>query len=549
MRFLICIFLFLSILLFSVPQSLLAGAKKLPKNLSAAVQKQLKAAIMSDNVANLSVLLREHGLGANTIIQHNEYLWSPLQFSVLNGKVNIVKHLVVDLEARTDDKTRPDATPLLEAAKGLGYTEIAKIIQKAEPAVQDDPLLSASTAANPAADSMQTHYEKAAQRGDMSTLLDYLGNTNSPEYYDVALLPILVAAVRNGQEEVVRYTYDSLLSYKDAYSLKTNHSRHLGSTGTGDILLDAVKNGQGNIVEMTFDYLSKLNEFTISTYNIARGREHSIIMTALGLGHMDILELLFKHLKILPEHHSSTISAKQAESLLGVAVGKGNKKMLEFLIENFSLLIKVPYSAWVNALMFAARKGHLEIVEFLVANTEDRINYFAEYSVYSSAEAFPPIDVNEVDEHARTVLYYAEKNNHREIAEFLLKHGADPSYTKSLENVLSLGKKAYITRKGGRGRIVRLLFEYGAELDDLNLEGYGSVWRILVDDGYSIDTGYFDIDTMKVLLEFGADIQARDIDGYTPLELAEEHENYEENYEVAEFIRAYIKNLALKKSH
>ncbi|KAK4076779.1 uncharacterized protein Triagg1_4382 [Trichoderma aggressivum f. europaeum] len=113
-------------------------------------------------------------------------------------------------------------------------------------------------------------------------------------------------------------------------------------------------------------------------------------------------------------------------------------------------------------------------------------------------------DVNQKIDYERTPVYMATYKNHVEIVRYLLSHNADPNITWS-NGITPLWHAA----RQGYSEIVRLLIEAKADIHARNDE-YG--WTAL-------HTVFDSTETVRVLLEYGADINKMDKREATPLGL------------------------------
>lgn len=206
------LFLFSWLLLLSSTPVSLAKSVGLPtRELSAAVQKQIKKAIMSDEVVSLLGLFKEHSLAANTVIQGDDgMLWSPLRFSVLNGQVSIVKHFVETGEY-LDDRVYPSSGSLRHVAEALGYEEIAELIWEAKAGGDTTSADEITPVVQVSDDPVRDNYIDAAKNGDIAMVRDYLENWHQ-EFFMLSsdLMPtaILMAAVEGKQRKLVEYLLD-----------------------------------------------------------------------------------------------------------------------------------------------------------------------------------------------------------------------------------------------------------------------------------------------------------------------------------------------------
>ena len=147
----------------------------------------------------------------------------------------------------------------------------------------------------------------------------------------------------------------------------------------------------------------------------------------------------------------------------------------------------------VTPLMEAARAGDVESLRILV-------------------EA--GVKINETRNNGRTALIAAVRSREQEAVRLLLDHGADVNI-QALEGVSSNSKDTALTMAAARGvpGIVRALIGQKADIETRNGIGYTALMQAAGSD-------YVDAETVQALLEAGADIAPRGLDGETALGLA-----------------------------
>lgn len=137
-----------------------------------------------------------------------------------------------------------------------------------------------------------------------------------------------------------------------------------------------------------------------------------------------------------------------------------------------------------NVLHFAAQRGDLETVKVLLAADANR---------------------NAMSLQGRTPLYLASSEGKENVVKELLKHHADP-------NIAAFDGFTPLTINTSFPGITEMLIKHGSLIDDqMNPRG-NTVLHFAVERNQ--------IETIKVLLKAGADREIRNLNGFTPLELA-----------------------------
>ncbi|KAK1765274.1 ankyrin repeat-containing domain protein [Phialemonium atrogriseum] len=168
------------------------------------------------------------------------------------------------------------------------------------------------------------------------------------------------------------------------------------------------------------------------------------------------------------------------------AAENGNEEMVQFLIDRDADILKED-KCKDTALHMAARNGHQTIVQTLVKKNA-------------------PVE-------AATVRLAAE-NNHQEVAKFLIQN-KDPEEEDGVIAVELAQKwpgvgEILLLRAAGEGHeaVVKLLLEGGASVDAKDRDGQTPLWRAAWGGHEAV---------VKLLLEGGASVDAKDQDGQTPL--------------------------------
>jgi serine/threonine-protein phosphatase 6 regulatory ankyrin repeat subunit B len=141
------------------------------------------------------------------------------------------------------------------------------------------------------------------------------------------------------------------------------------------------------------------------------------------------------------------------------------------------------------SLLEAAQEGNISAVKYYITHGEN---------------------INRENEKGYTPLMLASENGREDIAEFLIKKGADIN-TKSLKD----GQTALIlASENSHIEIVKMLIKAGADVNAQNDEGQTSLMHA---------SRLGDI-TVKALISVGADVNAKDKNSKTPLMFAKEND-------------------------
>ena len=288
--------------------------------------------------------------------------------------------------------------------------------------------------------------------------------------------------------------------------------------GGGTALMIAAMNGHTNLVKLL---LAKG-----AAYDLRNTNGDSALSLAAGSSHWDAVRILSNQ-EIL-----AATNGLKGSVPLWLASGSGDLEAVKRqLVNGADVNGKDPFYK-VPSLIWAARNGRLEIVQLLIAKGAD---------------------VNIRLGSGRTALTFAAANGHVDVVKFLMDKGADKS--ASIERDSSLQYDA-LSLSVARGNIAltRLLLEKGAKIDRTYYGKEGAtllhqvrgsngaaIARLLIKNGASVDgrgfysdgsTPYRDktplmqaarngeVEVAKVLLENGANVEAKDEDGDNPLRLA-----------------------------
>ncbi|XP_041073393.1 ankyrin repeat and SOCS box protein 3 isoform X3 [Carcharodon carcharias] len=183
------------------------------------------------------------------------------------------------------------------------------------------------------------------------------------------------------------------------------------------------------------------------------------------------------------------------------------------------------YSNTCSAAGFAARKGNVELLKALIQKghsldiADNRgwcpIHEAATHKslrclrlLIHAASSTPCIELKTFE--GETALHLAAKCGHLKIVQILLKAGADPNAVTN-ENITPL----FLATEKGHIAVARTLLRHGARI---NGPHSACLWSVLHQAAYQEH-----LDILMLLLEKGADKEARDDYGITPLFLAAQY--------------------------
>jgi ankyrin repeat protein/beta-lactamase regulating signal transducer with metallopeptidase domain len=254
---------------------------------------------------------------------------------------------------------------------------------------------------------------------------------------------------------------------------------------------------------------------------VARGAEFPALHLAAYRGDMEELR------KLLEEGADVNAPAMYDTTVLHAAANGGNKDVVEFLISE-GAKVDARDSFRLAPLYYAALHNYEDIVDLLLDKG---------------------MDINAKDEYGNTLFYYAVLNDGdkgKDAIKTLISKGANVN-AKGLGGYTPLNYAIWLEYKG----IVELLIHNGADVNAEDMEGFGPYYHavmqgrkdfveLLTAKGATpVSTIHLaarlgDLEKVKAFVEKGADINAKDKSGETPLFSAV----HADNSDVARFLLA-----------
>ncbi|AVP87839.1 hypothetical protein phytr_9100 [Candidatus Phycorickettsia trachydisci] len=437
-------------------------------------------------------LLIERGAAIN---EFNKDKNTPLHLAVQNGHVTVVQELL-SKEANTQLRNKAGQTPL-DLAKAEGKQEIVDLLTIPQTSSQEliyetsphkikknKTQKSTQSLVNKEVIELKTISENAidikTSQQNIDNTLDAQGNS-----------PLHVAAMQGNTEKLKQ-----LLDESETRS-QINAQNKDGSTP----LHLAVQNGHLNALDTLLKY---------SAENKQNKKGNNPLHFAAKSGNLEIAKLL------LANGAEVKVTNKSGNSPLHLASHKGHQELVILFLEN-GAEINLPNNNGNNALHLAAQNGYIKVVESLLENGIDTAALNKEsktalkIAIESGHQEIVAILQNSIDT-------LAEKANKQEILESkeAFSKGIKHEITSNLHqaNVTSAPSKMHMERP------VDQAIRRGATLKESAFD----LFKRGIDLHYAAKISY--LDAIDTILKVGADINALNIHGQTPLYLAIFYDKY-----------------------
>lgn len=468
----------------------------------------LHAAALSGNEEVFRYLAEEHNLDIKAVSSTGV---SVLSYAVKRGNLNIVKFLVERYKLKLNEQNVTRVTVLHDAVES-GNLELVKYLLGCEVKWHDDfryeKLLHVAVG-NKSKDMVVYLVENHGMKLDSK--LDF-GDT------------LLHTATRSGSLEVIDYLISKGLNVnaKNEFDVtplgealecgRIDIVKHLVACGADvytiaesgrSMLHHGVVSGDKEVVQ----YLVEKHGFEVNTKT---NYGESVLHLACRYGNRDLVEYLIR------KGANCHVKTEDAYTILHYAVMGGDVDLVKYLIEECGVDVRKKTDEGCTVVHEAAESGSSSIVKYLV-------------ETYG-------FDVNEKQSWEETSLHRVARGEEESLAKISL--GSDGLLMLSEDKFSWM----YTHKLRERLRVVEFLLEKGVEKNLQNEMGntalYNAVYKgncqiamYLIDKGADITicdrdsvlhqaSRNFDKKLVKYLVERGADVNERNIDGSTPLSCA-----------------------------
>lgn len=475
---------------------------------------------------NMVKLLLQYGADP----KHNDSYWgTALQNAVANTKYEIMK-LLIDSGADINSSTGYYASVLCLAAGSDDCALVKFLLKKGAKGISDA-------------------FQYAVQRGKMNTaklLLREGADTNYRKPGGASVLES-AAACRENSVGVVRLllangaAIDSPPSSRPR-SWEGTPLQRACSCGNVETVRLLLKRGANVNAEGPDDYFKKggalefaaaqghtliVKELLAYGANLQpRDPKHlSALQVAAENGYEDIVQML------LDADADPNYSCTSQDAPLQRAIRQGKMNIIEKLIRSGATVLDKSRS--IPALKQALEKGHIDVFQLIYKNHGNNFtNEDIENLIISAVEEGHTSIISTLlkkkprESCLNTCLFKAAGGGFVEIIELLLLSNADPYYQRN-DGTTAL----HIAASKGHWKVVNKLLAGGVDLD-IVAEDYGTAlhaaashygehWSIENGEGVILSNRYEE--TVRILLEAGADINALDSEEKTALEKAKEY--------------------------
>ena len=217
---------------------------------------------------------------------------------------------------------------------------------------------------------------------------------------------------------------------------------------------------------------------------------------------------------------STNTKDRKGNNPLHYACLAGGEEVARFLVEHDSQLVTLPNNAGETPICFAVKSGKLELVTLLYKhgadlNSKDEagipiLSIATSYSYHDIVLYLVRhrVDIEAIDVKGHTCIFYAIAWAEPKIVRLLISHKANIFVTS--KNKDSVMHAAYRSSGEASDVIAKLVLNGGAPLELPNLDGVRPIHLAVI----------YNLNTLQLILEAGADINALTLDSRTPLMIA-----------------------------
>jgi len=237
--------------------------------------------------------------------------------------------------------------------------------------------------------------------------------------------------------------------------------------------------------------------------------------------------------------HGADVNRPDSQGVVAISLGasyKGNAEILKMLLDHGAKLTLQEIPGMTQG---ACRAGNLDVLEFLSSR-----GITPDFDVCYTALAYLPLPnqgvlkwltgrskIKNIRVGKESMLHVAVENNSLEIAKLLIASGADVNIRGELDRPPLDGailRKNYPTQKTYHKEMITLLASHGADLNVKYGRNKGTMLHELADvpNIVSSPQKYWEAhcqtraEAAELLIASGADVNARDVSGNTPLHTA-----------------------------
>ncbi|GHM58178.1 MAG: hypothetical protein sL5_06130 [Candidatus Mesenet longicola] len=513
--------------------------------------------------------------GSVNVEDKDIYYYSPLHWAAQEGELGIAEFLV-DKGVNTEDRNKDGKTPE-DLANQKGYTYIVKFLKQVQldrelltaagsgnlDKVKDLVRQGASLEAKNKNDLYYTPLHYASLKGHLKVVEYFIENGADSKAKDLfGGTPVHVASW-NGHLEVVKYFIENRADLETKDSSDRTLLHYASLNGHLDVVKFLAKNGadleaKDNDGRTPLHYASlndyiKVVDYLIKNWASLKAKDkdgNTSLDLANQKGYVNIVEFL-----------------KQAQldrELLTAAKNSNLDKVKDLIKDGASLEAKDWHGR--TSLHHASLNGNLDMVEYLIKKnaTLDAQNLYGSTPVHDASRNGQlkvvkylienKADFEVKDKYDRTPLHDASLSGHLNIVEYLVEKGAileikdkydktplDLANQKGYVNIVEFLKQAQLDRglftviQDGNHDKVEDLIKNGANLEAKNRDGKtpedlatqkGDIGIMKIIKQAKLDRELFtavqdgNLNKVKDLIKNGANLEARDKDGKTPLDLA-----------------------------